>query len=346
MAIKITTWNIEHAERLLSDAPTPAIMERRERIRNTLLEIGADILCLQEGPPGEKGIEDFSTLVLNREWLPVLVPFDEPLAVSRDAAYATKGKQWIWFLVRPQLADRCRLQAPKIWQAFTVGAFWPVHLWGETSVGKHSHYRHPQVLLFDAGQGVVIELVGVHLKSKINQVAIEYDAEGNLTQAYVQQALEARIKLATEARNIRQYIHAKFEQVAEPAILVMGDCNDGPGQDFFEEQYLFFDLISNLQGDVILSERFFQHALYDFPAHLRWTARFADPILKLSAGQNRLLLDHILYSRALAQGDLPLRARPGAAKVEHEAFERHNAGAGSSVKTSDHRPVSIVLDER
>jgi hypothetical protein len=120
------------------------------------------------------------------------------------------------------------------------------------------------VLLFDAGQGVVIELVGVHLKSKINQVAIEYDAEGNLTQAYVQQALEARIKLATEARNIRQYINAKFE----------------------------------------------------------------------------------LYSRALAQGDLPLRARPGAAKVEHEAFERHNAGAGSSVKTSDHRPVSIVLDER
>jgi hypothetical protein len=130
MAIKITSWKIEHAERLLSDAPTPAIMERCERIRNTLLEIGADILCLQEGPPGEKGIEDFSTLVLNREWLPVMVPFDESLAISRDAAYATKGKQWIWFLVRPQLADRCRLQAPKIWQAFTVGAFWPVHLWG------------------------------------------------------------------------------------------------------------------------------------------------------------------------------------------------------------------------
>lgn len=346
MSLKITTWNIEHADRLLSSQPTAVVLERRKRIRETLEEIGADILCLQEAPAGEKGIEDFSTQVLEREWLPVLLPFDDAAIEKRDKAYSTRGKQWIWFLATPQWIQRCRLQSPQVWQAFTVGDSWPVHLWGETQVVQHSHYRHPQVLLLDVDQSSTIELVGVHLKSKINQVPIERDGEGNLVGDYIRQALEARIKLATEARNIRQYIHAKFEQAAEPAIIVLGDCNDGPGQDFFEEQYLFFDLISNIQGDVILAERFFQHALFDFPAHLRWTARFADPILNLTASQNRLLLDHILLSRSLSEGDLPYRARPGAAKVEHEAFERHNAGASSSAKTSDHRPVSIELDER
>ncbi|WP_161807176.1 hypothetical protein [Desulfatitalea tepidiphila] len=35
----------------------------------------------------------------------------------------------------------------------------------------------------------------------------------------------------------------------------MGDCNDGPGQDHFETRYLFFDLIGNLQGEVLMGPR-------------------------------------------------------------------------------------------
>jgi hypothetical protein len=161
----------------------------------------------------------------------------------------------------------------------------------------------------------------------------------------VKESLEARIKLATEARNIRDYIAAKFRQVADPAILVLGDCNDGPGHDFFETQYLFFDLISNIQGDVMVSERFFNHALFDFSGELRWTAKYADVVTGVTASRNPLLLDHVLISQPLCRGNLPLQANAGAGKVEHEAFERNNAAASSSRKSSDHRPVSCVLED-
>jgi hypothetical protein len=161
----------------------------------------------------------------------------------------------------------------------------------------------------------------------------------------VQEALEARVKLATEARNIREYIAAKFRQVPDPAIVVLGDCNDGPGQDYFETQYLFFDLITNIQGDVLIAERFFNHALFDFPGELRWSARYRDDVLGIPASRNPLLLDHLLMSQPLVRGVLPIVANAHAGRVEHEAFERHNAGATSARKTSDHRPVSCTFDD-
>ncbi len=173
---------------------------------------------------------------------------------------------------------------------------------------------------------------------------VERDVEGNLIGNYLSEATEARIKLATEARNIRQYIAKKFEQLANPGIVVLGDCNDGPGHDYFEKQYLFFDLISNLQGDVMIAERFFNHALFDFQAHLRWTAKFRDEVLDIPASQNPLLLDHILISQPLCQGKFPIVANAYGGKTEHESFERFNAGATSNAKTSDHRPISYEFE--
>jgi endonuclease/exonuclease/phosphatase family metal-dependent hydrolase len=222
---------------------------------------------------------------------------------------------------------------------------WLANRWGEEIPTRHSHYRHPQVLIYDLDNGQKIEFIGVHLKSKINTKRIERDAEGNLIGDYLNEALRARIELATEARNIRQYIAAKFDQLAQPAIVVMGDCNDGPGHDYFENQYLFFDLISNVQGDVLVAERFFNHAVFDFPGHLRWTAKYRDELLNIPASQNPLLLDHILLSQPLCRGELPLVANEHAGRVEHEAYEQHNAGANSATRTSDHRPVSCKFDD-
>jgi len=107
---------------------------------------------------------------------------------------------------------------------------------------------------------------------------------------------------STVARDIREYIGAKFDQTANPGIMVMGDCNDGPGHDFFETQYLFFDLIQNLQGEVLLAERFFNHALFDFPTEQRWTAKFRNKLTGTPASRNPLLIDHILISQSLVNG--------------------------------------------
>ena len=109
---------------------------------------------------------------------------------------------------------------------------------------------------------------------------------------------------------------------------------------------MYFDLISNLQGNIINADRFFNHALFDYPAALRWTAQYRDEILGIPASQNRLLIDHILMSQALVGDQLPLEVKAGAGFVEHQAYERANAGASASRKSSDHRPVSIILTER
>jgi hypothetical protein len=200
------------------------------------------------------------------------------------------------------------------------------------------------VLIVDIGGGEEMELIGVHLKSKINLNRLERDANGNIVGEFLTEALKTRVKLATEALDVRRYIEAKFEQKPAPGILILGDANDGPGRDYFETRYLYFDLATNLQGDVMRANRFFNHALFDFPEHLRWTARFSDPVMGIRASDNPLLIDHVLMSQALCRGELPLVANALAGRVEHEVFERANAGASATRVTSDHRPVSLQLE--
>ncbi|MFQ5738395.1 MAG: endonuclease/exonuclease/phosphatase family protein [Acidobacteriota bacterium] len=345
MSIKITTWNIEHASRLVSDQPTARVLERRRRARETIEEIDPDVLCVVEGPKGEQAITDFSRQLLNDAWTPVLLKGPADALGDRDRDYQIRGSQWIWFLVKPALAGGSRLQDPTVWQAFTGSRSWQVNYWGQIAPSRHDHYRHPQVLIVDLGAGEQLEVIGLHLKSKINRKRITRDDQGNLTGDHLESALKSRAKLATEARNVRDYIHAKFNQNPSPGLVIIGDCNDGPGHDFFEKEYLFFDLVQNLQGEVLVAERFFNHALFDFPEALRWTARFRDAILNIPASRNPLLLDHILISQPLVRGGFSLQVAPNGGRVDHEAYERANAGANSKTRSSDHRPVSCLLQD-
>ena len=345
MPLKITSWNVEHSAGLIGENLDSVRLDRRRRVVQTLRAIDPDILCLLEAPKGEGDIQSFSQDVLEGEWLPVMLRGADDDLGARDREYAISGRQWIWFLVKPDLLPNCRLQSPEVWQSFTGHSRWKVHYWGDVKPTWHDHYRHPQVLIMDLGDGNEIEFIGQHMKSKINRNPIERDPEGNIVGDYLETALKARVKLATEARDIRAYIDARFNQVAKPGIIVLGDANDGVGQDYFERKYLFFDLISNLQGQVLKAERFFNHALFDFPEHLRWTAKYRDAVLGIPASQNPLLIDHILMSQPLVAGDLSLVAQAGAGLVEHQAFDRANAGASSKRLTSDHRPISLVLTE-
>jgi hypothetical protein len=345
MPLKITAWNIEHANALVTDSTDQFNITRIIKVRSTIEQMDPDVLCITEGPKGEQGIADFCANVLLDKWVPVRIDPQAPLG-QNDASYQTKGTQWIWFVVKPHLLDKCRVQPPAVWQSFLGDkSTWKVNYWGIIKPTTQSHYRHPQVMLMDIGGGEKLEFIGVHLKSKINQKRMERDEAGNFKGDFLQEALEARVKLATEATNIRAYIGAKFNQVAAPGIMLLGDCNDGPGQDYFEHQYLFFDLIGNLQGEVLVAERFFNHALFDYPQHLRWTAKFADTVMGLTAANNPLLIDHILMSQPLVNGSLPFKVNEGAGKVEHEIFQSVNAGTNTKTRSSDHRPVSCILDD-
>ncbi|WP_179339538.1 endonuclease/exonuclease/phosphatase family protein [Winogradskyella ludwigii] len=347
MSLKISTWNVKHSQQLIEDDPSSIILERIRRVKATITEINADILLMVEGPKGEAKIIDFCHKVLDNAWVPVLLQGSNDAVGDRDRDYGydMRGTQWLWYLVKPTVLAQCRIQAAIVWQSFIGGKHWQVNYWGQFERDDHEHFRQPQVLIYRLDNGKEIECIGVHLKSKINKERITYDAEKNLTGAYVNTALKARVKLATEARNIRHYVDAKFRQLEAPALVILGDCNDGPGQDYFESNYLFFDLIQNLQGEVLMAEKYFNHVLFDVAKDLRWTARFRDPILKIPASKNPLLIDHILVSQPLCNGSFPLKVNAKAGQVEHEIFERVNADSNSKTISSDHRPVSVFLSD-
>lgn len=342
MRLKVTNWNIEYLGRALARPASPNNRRRLGLIAEEIKAIEPDILAIEEGPKGENAICQFATDTLGGFLEPVLLPGNIP-PTSRPSAYKTRGTQWIWFLVRPELRNKVRLQPPTVYQHFTGQSKWEVHYWGSYEHEKHRHYRHPQVLVL-TWNGTDVEFIAVHLKSKINLEPVKPKPDGTPSDAYVDEAVKARIKLATEAAELRRYIAAKFAQKPNPGIVVLGDCNDGPGKDYFEERYLFFDLISNIQGHILASGEFLNHALFDFQGSLRWTARYRDRVTGKSAAENPLLLDHILFSQPLVDGSLPLQVNAHAGLVEHEIHERIDAEATSRTKTSDHRPVSCYFD--
>jgi len=352
--IKLTTWNIEHFARVLA-GNTPQDQNRRQAIASEITQIDPDILCIIEGPGDLTLLQDFvnDSSGLNGNYqIPVIngtnnIIDSNPQDV-RDAlsdlyqmqGNATTGNQWIWFLVKNDLVQSVSnvfLQDPQIWDQFVGSRSWPVHYWGDMSTRNHRHWRHPQVLVIELNI-FRVEFIGIHLKSKINR-SRPFDANGNLLQTYVEKAIKARIKLATEAENVRKYINARFRQEATPRIFVLGDANDGPGKRFFEQRFLFFDLLSSLQGDVFFARRFLNHCLFDYEDRLRWSTDFRDPV---NPDERLQLIDHILFTQSIVSNNQFPRVESGAGFVEHTIHETINA-ALSGGDTSDHHPVSVTI---
>jgi endonuclease/exonuclease/phosphatase family metal-dependent hydrolase len=374
--IKLTTWNIEHLSKLLPN-PTEAERARLRGVRDEILEIDPDVLCMVEAPGNLTALREWVASAedgLGGRYQVATIPgTEEALAANPNDARAAlrdlyamegsavTGNQWIWFLVRDGLFQEAdaKMLKPAIWQDLTRQPRWKVHYWGSGISVTHNHWRHPQVLLLRIA-GVEIEVIGVHLKSKMNtERAFEGDAAAatELARDYVEEGLKARIKLATEAYDVRRYIERRFEQEANPRIFVCGDMNDGPGREYFEREYQFFDLVSALQGDVFFARRFLNHALFDYAEHLRWSTNWIDRVERWSRQRPEAaalppepldvtrfqLIDHILFTQTLVGEQATPRVEAHAGLVEHTVHQRINATLPSAQHTSDHVPVSVHL---
>lgn len=220
---KLTTWNVEHADRTLSDfegtgshrseASRTRAKERAAAkmaaIRHEIEEIAPDILFVCEGPKGEeRAARYFAQAAPGYR----LVTRGDP----EGRSYGIQGgTQWLWFLVRDGFAAPCSLLPIATWHAFTRDASrgshdkgrWrcclptlerdrtqtdPIDLGrqGPSVLAEHDHYRHPQVLACD-WNGTRVEIIGVHMKSKFVDQRPPWqrwkdprDAEGNLSSAY------------------------------------------------------------------------------------------------------------------------------------------------------------------
>jgi endonuclease/exonuclease/phosphatase family metal-dependent hydrolase len=369
--IKLTTWNIEHLAKLVPQPP-PNKVEKLEAVKNEIAQLDPDILCIVEGPGS---LPDLRTWVnaqdgLGGQYQVATIPGTEAILqqnppdprAALQNLYAMQGSekfgnQWIWFLVRDELFQNASasVQNSTVWQGHTNQTKWRYHQWGDLDDKKHSHWRHPQVLTLRLN-GQLVEIIGAHLKSKINQTD-PFDAHGNVTAKYVRTALKARVKLATEAYNVRRYIEKRFEQEPNPHIFVCGDMNDGPGRGYFEREYLFFDVVTNVQSNPLFAKRTLYHALSDFDAPLRWTTEFRDKVEEWSRQlpgadalptepfdpTKRQFIDHILFTQALADDSSLPFVEPGSGLVEHTIHQQINASLSKSKQSSDHTPVSVNI---
>lgn len=333
--LKLTSWNIKHLERLIQPNLSENLLRRKEGIKDEILRIDADILCLIEGPNSEAEIDLFVQEVMNDQYTAIK---------SSTGNYGLRGTQWIWFLVKNKWKDFCSLLPVETWFEFTRGASWPVHYWGNFDSQLHRHYRTPQVLIMEIGNQKM-EFIGVHFKSKyVNGGRSNWNAGGERRKKFIAGALKARVKLATEAIDVRRYINRKFQQLEKPAIFVLGDMNDGPGKEYFEDQMLFFDLVSSIQGDIFSASKFLNHALFDYPDELRWSAEFDDFIT--NENNKKVLIDHILFTQPLVNWNLDISVEPNAGLIEHEVHDVVNSLLKYNQKTSDHKPISLWISMR
>lgn len=364
---KLTSWNIEHADKLVTalqspDATLRARAEQRaDAIAEEIAAISPDVLLIVEGPKGETRATGF----LDR----IAPDYRLVLRGGEVRDYGTQGAQWMWFALKDGLPVTAQLLHLDRWRALTEAASEGAHRGGRWEVSfpildkgatqlrfsvpeVHGHYRHPQVLQLTI-DGALVEVVGCHLKSKINTIPVPPGAEApdffDRHPALVADVMKSRTKLTTECVDVRHYIEGRFLSDPDAAIIVAGDLNDGPGKERVERRFLYHDLVSNLQGDIFFARRFLNHALFDFDEGARWSYDLGRD--RLDPGRTpRILLDHILFTQSLTgsprPGASPWRARAGGGKVEHDIHHRVISARPRFAATSDHRPVSMIFDRR
>jgi hypothetical protein len=162
-------------------------------------------------------------------------------------------------------------------------------------------------------------------------------------QNYVVAALLSRRRNATEGMRLRGYLDRALAADVASRLIVLGDLNDGPGMDYFEEKYLAHNVTDIIVGSAFEPEWIFTHAQRDVAAAQRFTAVFDDFVT--GENQKALLLDHILLSPGLLAPGPGVRVVPGSGTIHHTEFNANtvNGGQNREDRPSDHRPVSVRL---
>ena len=184
-----------------------------------------------------------------------------------------------------------------------------------------------------------LQLVVAHTKSNFINMGRELWENPATRQAFIVEALTNRRRISAEGMRIRRYLDAPPRRRRRTApIIVLGDLNDGPGLDYFEERYLTHNVTDIVVGSAFRPEWQFTHAQHDVPAAQRYTAVFEDFIPTREV--RRLLLDHILLSPGLE----PHRV-PGSGAIRHAEYDAQvvDGGVRRQDRPCDHRPVTVDL---
>jgi endonuclease/exonuclease/phosphatase family metal-dependent hydrolase len=291
--------------------------------------VDPDILALEEAPSRREELALFISTYLSDAGLP------RYQFVIGDSG----GAQKLALLYKPGAVTSLQLTPHS--EVTMVVDQWLADVDGDALLDSYQFTRTP--LVVDVVLGAhKLRIIVLHTKSNFVNRGKEMWDNPATRQNYVVEALKSRRRNSTEGMRLRTYLDSLLDADSSVRAIVMGDLNDGPGLDYFEEMYLSHNVTDILVGSAFEPEQLFAHAQHDVPPPDRYTAVFDDFV---TGTQNaHLLLDHILMSPALIGGS-GLRRVKGSGRVHHAEYlaQVQNQGRNREDRPTDHRPVSVTL---
>jgi endonuclease/exonuclease/phosphatase family metal-dependent hydrolase len=302
------------------------------RLAGLIKTLKADVIGIQEGPPRKAQMQRF---------------VKDFLADAYTVHSMPHGSQSNHALVRKGLAGITAEQ---------VGADHPIYkslskklayyTWDSVDLSRREAFtRKPVVRRLTDSDGHSVELISLHTKSKISELKSPKDWN-NRDRPKILDALRSRQKLSAEVAAVRRYLSEALLSGRVDGCIVMGDLNDGPNRELFEEEFLIHNIVDELRGgfdcEPALMHHALPHAYMSDPARA-FTTDFDDPTLN---GQKiHEMLDHILVSNYLVKSGSHIRIDRRKSKVEHEPYEASvvNNGKTRDDRPCDHRPISTEI---
>jgi len=333
MPFRLCTYNIEHLDRLFQNNSnqldnSAESQERIEALREVLQLIDPDLIGIVEAP--NTTVDGQEDTVIRLEVLADAIGLRASRAVT---GFISDGSQEIAILHDPaiQVQHQPGGQEDDEENPRFDGQF--IFDTDEDTIREiYEHYRPPLEVAVEGG-GHQFNLIVAHVKSKgvFNSVDILHWELENM---------RARRKLLAESTWIRLRVDEWLDQEIE--VVVMGDFNDGPGMDYYEQQ-LGRSAVEIVMGDIFEPDRILRN-LAKRPAWIRndggWkpsTARFRD---RLTEDYVTVMIDHILTSAGL-----PIRDSEEPHRIWNPYEDERLEGLKTVfTRASDHFPVTLDLE--
>jgi endonuclease/exonuclease/phosphatase family metal-dependent hydrolase len=298
------------------------------RLAALIRAIDADILAVQEAPSRKEELDLFITTHLTGPSGPLYKCILGDSGGAQKLAVLYKGS------VAASLTASVGLK--------TLLDAWSADVDGDMLLEPYEFTRTPLVVDIQAGSHEM-QVIVMHTKSSFVNQGQAMWADPTRRQEYIVAALKARRRNATEGMRTRTYLEERIAAVSSARIILLGDLNDGPGLDYFEENYLAHNVTDILVGSAFRPELIFAHAQHDVSLSKRFTAVFDDFVENVK--KKHLLLDHILLSPTL-MGATGLRKVTHSGTIHHKEYDAQvkNGGKKREDRPSDHRPVSVELE--
>ena len=311
----IMSYNIENMNRMFSNNQVrPGERDRAEAIATVIQRVDPDLLGICEAANTRQEHENFIADFL-------------PGSGYAVALGASRGGQNLVFYHREPFRLVSVDDAINFYNPFIAD------LEDDGLKEQHRFERKPLEAVFRIGAGgPQLQVILVHTKSKGVFDVVDFHR-------FQQIALANRKRLAGQALKLRERLDQLLDDPQRLPVAVMGDFNDGPGMDPFE-QMVGKSFVESTMGSVYEPAKIFHNSLAFMKndSSLRrqlFTVEFRDPIVANRA-PHRVWIDHILVSPDLLEpgGSVRHVAQSGGIDQKDQTARR----------ASDHFAVSCRIE--